>query len=69
MPTYRYNCTSCTSHQDEVRSYEGRMKKSKCGKCGSKATYIISAPTVWDDVDTRWIRQHESEGNGVRSHG
>jgi len=69
MPTYSYSCTSCEHEHSEVRSYDDRLKKTKCDKCGSVSKYIISAPQVWDDADTRWIRQHECEGNGVRSHG
>jgi len=69
MPSYRYTCSKCDHEQNNIVSFEDRQKSQKCEECGSKAKYVISAPVVWDDVDTRWIRQHEVEGNGIRSNG
>jgi len=69
MPSYSYICKACDHKQNEVRSYESRKRIAKCDECGGRSAYTISAPSLWDDADTRWIRQHEMEGNGVRSHG
>lgn len=69
MPSYSYICKACHHRQNEIRTYEDRKRKAKCGECGGRSSYTISSPVVWDDADTRWVRQHEVEGNGVRSHG
>ena len=67
MPTYDYHCNTCDHTTSEPRKFEQRKKVGQCEACGAKAVYVISFPTLWDDADTRWIKQHECEGNGVRS--
>lgn len=52
-----------------------RKKKTECVKCGSKSTLTVSAPTILLDgsnpdftaAHSRWVKEHESRGNGVRT--
>jgi hypothetical protein len=52
-----------------------RKKKTNCVKCGDKAVLTVSAPTILLDgsnpdftaAHSRWVREHETKGNGVRS--
>jgi len=69
MPSYRYTCSKCDHEQNNIVSYSVRKRSQKCNECGGTAKFTISAPVIWDDAETRWVRAHECEGNGVRSNG
>lgn len=75
MPSYNYLCKSCNHIQTEFRCMCERKKKTNCVKCGDKAVLTVSAPTILLDgsnpdftaAHSRWVREHETRGNGVRS--
>ena len=75
MPNYNYICTSCEHIQTEWRCMCERKKKTECVKCGSKSILTVSAPAILLDgsnpdftaAHSRWVKEHESRGNGVRT--
>tara|TARA_R110000796_G_scaffold64508_3_gene149514 strand:+ start:378 stop:551 length:174 start_codon:yes stop_codon:yes gene_type:complete len=52
-----------------------RKKKTTCVKCGDKALLSPSTPTILLDgsdpnfvaAHDRWVKEHETKGNGTRS--
>lgn len=70
MPSYNYTCKDCSNVQVDYRSMADREKPMKCYTCGGKALQSISLPNIQTlTKDERWIREHEVNGNGVRSNG
>lgn len=75
MPTFNYKCKSCEHVQEEFRSFSEAAKGTKCVKCGSKSTKTFSTPAIVFDgsnpdfvaAHDRWVKEHETKGNGVRS--
>ena len=66
MPTYNYKCTKCHNTQEELRMMCERDNKATCTKCGGKKT--LSSPpvhTMWGE--DKFAREHEVNGNGIRS--
>lgn len=67
MPNYNYTCHKGHT-QVEFRSMADRETPSKCDKCGAKATQTLSAPVLHLYEGDSFAREHEIEGNGIRSH-
>jgi len=68
MPTYNYTCKKCDHIQEEFRHMADCNDPTKCDKCGAKALKSLSTPAlhlVWGE--DKFAREHEIEGNGVRS--
>jgi putative FmdB family regulatory protein len=66
MPSYNYKCKKCGDIHISFRSIADRNKPSKC-ICGGKTKLGLSAPFVFPDATDRFARNHEIEGNGIRS--
>lgn len=68
MPTYNYTCKNDHTHT-AIRSMSDSDKNSTCPECRSKATQTLRAVTFHAiGAYDRFTRQHEIEGNGVRSY-
>jgi len=75
MPSYNYTCVSCDNSHEEFRCMCERKKKTTCVKCGDKALLSPSTPTILLDgsdpnfvaAHDRWVKEHETKGNGTRS--
>ena len=68
MPTYNYSCEKNHTYT-EFRFIDHRDLTSKCDKCGSKVVRTPSMPSVHTFSGDSFAREHEIEGNGVRSYG
>ena len=75
MPSYNYRCNSCGHVQEEFRFISERTKKTTCVVCGNSSKQTVSTPVILLDgsdpnfvaAHSRWVREHESRGNGVRT--
>ncbi len=68
MPNYNYTCKKCDHTHTEFRSMNDREAKSNCDKCGALAQQTLSAPALHLFQGDSFAREHEIEGNGVRSY-
>jgi len=67
MPTYNYRCNK--DHKfTEFRFMDDRDDVSNCEKCGSKVVRTPSIPSLNLYKGDSFAREHEIEGNGVRSY-
>ena len=74
MPTFDYLCPTCDTTQEEFVTF-AESDKIKCDECGSKTDKQISTPKIHLDgsdpnfvaAHDRWVKEHESRGNGVRT--
>lgn len=57
MPIYEYKC-SCGRVLVALRSIKDRENPVDCDRCGGKAEFVISSPTVLLDTirDVPWLR-------------
>jgi len=68
MPTYDYACRTCYSVQEEFRTVVERSDPVECKLCGSNMVQAVSKPNIQTlTSDERWVREHEVNGNNVRS--
>mgnify|MGYP003388905736 CR=1 FL=1 len=67
MPTYNYTCKKDHMHT-EFRSMSERSSSTKCPTCGSIAHQTLSTPALHTFTGDKFAREHEVEGNGIRSH-
>jgi putative FmdB family regulatory protein len=68
MPHFNYTCEVCGNTQEEFRPSSERTKEAICFKCGNPSQQSFSTPSlILMTSEDRWVRDHEVEGNGVRS--
>jgi len=75
MPTYNYTCKECNKPHTEFRAMKDHDKPAKCHKCNGTAYQTPSALAIhldgsdpnWVGAHDRWVKEHETKGNGVRT--
>ena len=77
MPIYTYQCETCDNTQEEYREIRDRNEDGVCIECGQPVLKSITAAHIILDgsdpnfvaAHDRWVKHHESKGNGVMSRG
>jgi putative FmdB family regulatory protein len=76
MPHYNYNCNKCDHSQEEFRFISEREDVGICNDCGGEVSQgISSAANIHLDgsnpdftsAHSKWVKRHETLGNGIRT--